>query len=269
MATLAPQAPDLVDIGANLTNRAFAGDMTATLERARSSGVNRIVVTGTSVSCSTQAMQLATEYPEQLWSTAGVHPHHAKDFADCTRSELRTLAQDPKVVAIGECGLDFNRNYSPEADQQRAFEQQLELAVELRLPVFLHERDAFASFVAILKAHRDQLTRGVVHCFTGSTKALHAYLDLDMYIGVTGWICDERRGTDLRLQVRDIPANRLLVETDAPYLLPRDYKPAPAKRRNEPSLLPHVVQHIATCREHSVLVVASQSTANACEFFGI
>src|SRR5262249_24579043 len=159
---------------------------------------------------------------------------------------------------IGECGLDFDRNFSPRDAQLRCFEAHLELAAELRMPVFLHERSAHEEFAAILSKHRGRLVGGVVHCFTGTADALSRYLDLDMQTGIPGWICDDRRGTHLRDLVKTIPANRLMIETDAPYILPRDLPKSvkPGNGRNEPSFLPHVASTIASCRGESVETLA-------------
>ena len=177
--------------------------------------------------------------------------------------------QQPPVVAIGETGLDFNRDFSPRPLQERAFAEQLELACHCKLPVFLHQRDAHARFLPILREQRDRLKGGVVHCFTGTREELYDYLDLDMYIGVTGWICDERRGRELQELVREIPHERLLLETDAPYLLPRNMQPRPRGRRNEPAWLVWVLRMVAACREEAEDVLARQTTANARRCFGI
>ena len=147
-----------------------------------------------------------------------------------TRTRRRLCARCSRVptfVAVGECGLDFFRDYSPRDAQRRAFAAQLELAAEVGKPVFLHQRDAHEEFVAMLAPARASLAGGVAHCFTGGPAELDAYLELDLYIGVTGWVCDERRGAALRAAVPRIPLDRLLVETDAPYLLPRDLEPKP------------------------------------------
>ena len=237
----------LIDIGANLSHKAFSADLEQVIERARGAGVTTIVVTGTSVSASRAAVALASGRAPALYATAGVHPHDASSFDERTLEELRTLAADPAVRALGECGLDYNRNFSPRAAQLHAFEAQLELAAELKLPVFLHDREAHEDMLAVLRRYRDRISGAVVHCFTGERHELHAYLDLDLHIGITGWICDERRGLHLRELVRDIPADRLMLETDAPYLLPRTLKPAPANRRNEPAFLPLVLQTVAEC----------------------
>lgn len=263
---------DLIDIGANLTHSSFQPDLKEVLKRARAVGVSRVVVTGTDEQCSEAALELALQYPNMLRATAGVHPHEAKSFTHSTCSALKAIAEHPAVVAIGETGLDFNRNYSPAENQQSAFEQQLELAAELRLPVFVHERDAHQRLHEMLKAYRDQLVDAVVHCFTGTKSELHNYLDLDLHIGITGWICDERRGKHLHDSVADIPPNRLMLETDSPYLLPRDY-PGKAElqsaRRNEPCTLRHIAETVASLRGVDLESLATQTTEAAKAFFRI
>ncbi len=259
----------LVDIGANLTHAAFHDDLGEVLARARAAGIGTIVVTGTSVAESRHAAELAAAHPDMLYATAGVHPHHARECDAGTLPALRELAVRPRVVALGECGLDFNRNYSPHPDQEKWFVAQLELACELRKPVFLHSRDAHPRFAQILRAHRDRLPPAVAHCFTGERDELRAYLELGLYVGITGWICDERRGAHLLELVRDIPADRLLVETDAPYLTPRDLHPQPKARRNEPAFLPHIVRAIARARSEPPEQTAQASARNARELFGL
>jgi TatD DNase family protein len=255
----------LTDIGANLTHEAFRGDLDEVLARARNAGVERIVVTGTSVEESRRAVQLAEE--KALHATAGVHPHHAKDCGQDTIAQLKKLAAHPLVVAIGECGLDFNRNYSPHPDQEKWFIAQLELGLELGKPLFLHSRDAHPRFASILKSLN--IKKAVAHCFTGDAEELRAYLDLGLHIGITGWICDERRGRHLLELVREIPAERLLLETDSPYLTPRDMRPQPRARRNEPAFLLHIAKAVAAARGRPLEEVAAQTTRNAIAFFGL
>lgn len=256
----------LIDIGVNLTHDSFDADRDEVIERAASAGVTRMIVTGTSVTASARAAELASSRPG-LYATAGIHPHHAAELDAHSIDALRSLAEQPRVVAIGECGLDFFRNFSPPDAQERAFEAQLALAAELELPVFLHQRDAHERFTAIVAAHREALVGGVAHCFTGGPAELEAYLDLGLYIGVTGWVCDERRGAELREAVPRIPLDRLLLETDAPYLLPRDLEPKPRNRRNEPAFLPHVLMRVAEGLGASPEDVARASTANAEKLF--
>jgi len=259
----------LLDIGANLSHESFRPDLDAVLQRARAHGVTRMIVTGASSQGSEHALALAHRHPGTLFATAGVHPHHAIDYDDATDARLRELALDSAVRAIGETGLDYNRNYSPREVQLMAFERQLQIAVDANKPVFLHQRDAHADFIALLRRYRDKLPGAVVHCFTDSGEALHDYLALDCHIGITGWICDERRGTHLRELVREIPADRLMIETDAPYLLPRTVRPTPAHRRNEPMYLRHICEEIARDRGEPAEVTAANSTATAEVFFGL
>ena len=255
----------LVDIGANLTHASFHDDLDAVLTRARAHGVAQIVVTGTSVGESRRAAALADAHG--LYATAGVHPHHARECDDATIPALREIAAHPKIVAIGECGLDFNRNYSPHPSQEKWFVAQLELAAELGKPLFLHSRDAHPRFAEILRNLR--VGRAVAHCFTGEAAELRAYLDLGLHIGITGWICDERRGTHLKEIVSVVPDDRIMIETDAPYLLPRTIRPKPQTRRNEPMHLPEVLRVVAEARGQTEEHVAHITTRNAERFFGL
>jgi TatD DNase family protein len=226
------------------------------------------VITGSSIASTHAAIDLVRRSPARFRCTAGVHPHHAVELGAPQLSELRNLARQPEVAAVGECGLDYYRNFSPHDAQQTAFREQLALAVELQKPVFLHQRDAHEDFLAIMRDYRPRLAGGVAHCFTAGTAEASAYLELDLYIGITGWICDERRGLHLREVVREIPADRLLIESDAPYLLPRDVQPRPQSRRNEPAYLPNVLRAIAEARGDSPEELAAVMTRNALTFFG-
>jgi TatD DNase family protein len=220
-----------------------------------------LVLTGTSLEESEQALNFCRELDEsglQLFSTAGVHPHDASQWNADSARHLRALLIEAPVRAVGECGLDFNRDFSPRPQQEKALEEQLALAAELQMPVFLHEREAGERLIAILRQFRDRLPAAVVHCFTGEKATLYSYLDLDLHIGITGWICDERRGTHLHSLMRDIPAGRLMLESDAPYLLPRSLRPKPKSGHNEPAFL-----------TESQEALAAHSTAAARAFFGL
>jgi len=260
--------PTLVDIGLNLAHDSFDHDRDHVVEAAVAVGVRYMVITGSTLDSTRAAIDLARHAPHRFRATAGIHPHHAREFRDTDVPALRTLMQAPEVGAAGECGLDYFRNFSPHADQERVFRWQLELAAELGKPVFLHQRDAHEAFVAILREFRARLAGGIAHCFTGDERELRDYLELDLSIGITGWICDERRGQHLRELVRLIPSDRLMLETDAPYLLPRDLSPKPQSRRNEPKYLPHVLATVAACRGEAPAAVAAASTHNALRFFG-
>ncbi len=257
----------LTDIGLNLTHDSFDADRDEVLQRAEAAGVERFIVTGTSVTHSARALELAQTRPGRLFATAGIHPHHAKDFDRYSSDALRKLLQCPEVVAVGECGLDFFRDFSPRDAQETAFAAHLELAAETGLPLFLHQRDAHERFVEMLTLFRDRLSGGVAHCFTGGIDELRPLLDLDLYIGITGWLCDERRGDELRRAITEIPLNRLLVETDAPYLLPRDLPDKPRTRRNEPSFLPHILRRVAAAVDEPVERVAAATWENTTRLF--
>jgi TatD DNase family protein len=264
-------ALSLVDIGLNLTHRRFDADREAVLERALASGVQQMVLTGTCARSSRAAAEYAAEYallhPGVLYNTVGIHPHDAERATPQDLQTLRELAMRPEGVAIGECGLDFNRDFSPRDVQQRVFAEQVKLACELQLPLFLHEREAQATLLAVLDSFGAQLPPVVVHCFTGSEAELQIYLERGYFIGITGWICDERRGQHLLDIIRQIPLARLMLETDAPFLTPRDLRPKPKSGRNEPAFLPHILQTVARACGLSAEEVATATTATARHFF--
>lgn len=258
----------LIDIGINLAHDSFDTDRAEVIRRAAAAGVTRMMITGSSLASTRAAIELARSDPQRFRCTAGVHPHHATELDEAALQELATLATQPEVVAVGECGLDYFRNFSPRPAQLVAFRHQLDLAVQLRKPVFLHQRDAHEEFLTVLREYGSRLVGGVAHCFTAGVAEARAYLDLGLHIGITGWICDERRGLHLREVVRTLPAERLLIETDGPYLLPRDLQPKPHSRRNEPMYLPHVLHAVAAARGQSPQELASLTTRNALTLFG-
>lgn len=257
----------LIDIGANLAHESFAEDFDAVLGRAAEAGVDRLIVTGSDQASSQQSIELASRYPGQLFATAGLHPHHARDWDQTLAGLMQEAAGHARIAAIGETGLDYFRDISPRESQQAAFTDQLEIAVEHGIPVFLHQRDAHADFVAILRDYLPHLPRVVVHCFTDTAAALDDYLALGCYIGITGWVCDERRGAALFDAISAIPDERLMIETDSPYLMPRTIRPRPKTRRNEPAHLPYVLASVAAARGQTPDQVAAFTTANAERFF--
>ena len=260
---------EFIDIGSNLTHASFAADRGAVLARAAGAGVRQQIVTGADLSSSALAAGLAAAHPGVLYATAGVHPHHAESFAGAAAAPLRELLEHREIVAVGECGLDYYRELAPRSAQRATFTAQLAIAVDVRKPVFLHQRDAHADFTAIIREFTPALIGGVAHCFTGGREELDTYLALGLAIGVTGWVCDERRGERLRAAVPHIPLERLLLETDAPYLLPRDLAPKPASRRNEPAYLPHIASAVAALRGASLESLAAATTGNARRLFGL
>ena len=264
----------LIDIGANLGHESFRHDFDAMLARAQDHGVHRMIVTGASANGSRHALALAHDHAGRLFATAGVHPHHATDYTAECDAEMRELHAHPEVVAVGECGLDYFRDFSPRPAQRKAFERQLQIAADLAAartpkPLFLHQRDAHADFLAVMREFDGRHGPVVVHCFTGTREELFDYLDRDWHVGITGWLCDERRGQHLRELVPNIPANRLMIETDAPYLLPRTLSPKPKDRRNEPAFLTHIVEELARDRGEHVATTAASATATTRAFFGL
>ena len=257
-----------IDIGANLTHESFRNDLDEVLKNAEKAGVVHIIITGTDLQTSIEAANLATSNP-YLSSTVGFHPHIADKVEESDFTRAAELLNSKHVVAIGETGLDYNRNFSSKKAQLKVFEQHLELATQIKLPLFLHQRDAHSDFFTLLNKYRPNIVGGVVHCFTADKRALDAYLDIDMHIGITGWICDERRGRNLQEIVHKIPENRLLLETDSPYLLPRNLKPRPKSRRNEPKFLTEVARLVSEHSPKNLNEIAHNTTLNAKVLFNL
>ena len=259
----------MIDIGVNLTSARFAKDLADVIARAKDVGVSKQLVTGTNIQESEAAIALAQHYPDYLCTTAGIHPHNADDADDNFVEQITKLAQSSTVKAIGECGLDYNRNFSSPENQRRVFKAQVSLAAELSLPLFLHQRDAFTDWYQLLEPYFGKVPAMVSHCFTGSEQELLQCLDAGMYIGITGWLCDKKRGQALRDIVAKIPLERLMIETDAPYLTPQNIRPKPKSSRNEPAYLPYVVDMIAECTDYSVEQIISHSNQNAARVFNL
>ena len=260
---------ELIDIGCNLTHDSFDKDRDEVIQAAQQQGVVQMIVTGASAQGSMDAVAMAEERPGVLFATGGVHPHRAADYDEETDRLIRDFASAQKIVAVGETGLDYFRDFSPREDQQATFEKHIQIAIDTGLPLFLHQRDAHDDFFALLRNYRDQLSEVVVHCFTGNQPELHEYLDLGCHIGITGWICDERRGTHMKDFMQDIPVDRLMIETDAPYLKPRNLRPKIRSHRNEPRLLPWILGTLAACRNEHPKDLAEATTRNARAFFRI
>ncbi|NQZ88657.1 MAG: YchF/TatD family DNA exonuclease [Colwellia sp.] len=259
----------MIDIGVNLTNARFDKDRDEIIMRAQSKGVSAMLVTGTNICESQKAVLLSTQYPDFLYSTAGVHPHDADNVSDTYLEEIRTLAENKSVKAIGECGLDFNRNFSAPKQQEKVFLEQISLAAELQLPLFLHQRDAFSTWFKLLSPYITSVPAMVSHCFTGTEDELEKCLSAGMYIGITGWVCDERRGKSLQALIPSIPLDRLMIETDAPYLTPRTIRPKPKSSRNEPSYLPYVIEKLAELYQCDIQDVINASSTNTRKVFNL
>jgi TatD DNase family protein len=250
------------DCGVNLFSLQFAGKEQQIWQRAQQAGVSNMLLIGSDLAESRQNQQFCLARPG-CYTTAGIHPHQAGKVTADWLAELHQLLTLPAVVAVGECGLDFNRDFSPRPVQQQIFASQLQLAKHLRKPVYLHERDAFTTQLAMLK--EQQINHGVAHCFTGDSDQLKAYLDLGLYIGITGWVCDERRGQSLQQAIQYLPLDRILLETDAPYLLPRTLKPRP--KYNEPALLPAIAAEVCRLKQIDSRQLAAACNANAHRLF--
>ena len=256
------------DIGANLTHKSFQEDMENVLQESQQNGVKRLSVTGSCLEDSILALEISNRFPDMCVSTAGIHPHNAKEFSRELFTEIKDLLIEDKVKCVGETGLDFNRNYSSPEDQQRSFEAHIELAIDISKPLFLHERDAHEKFIEIINPYLNEMPKSVVHCFTGQKEALLKYIDMNFYIGITGWLCDERRGKHLEELIPLIPLEKLLIETDSPYLLPRDMG-LDNSSRNEPQYLKHIAKRVAEYRNESEELDYSAIYMNSHEFFNI
>ena len=237
-------ATQLIDIGANLTHESYDLDIDQVIKRSQDAGIAKIIVTASSISESKRVAAMIKQYSGILWGTSGVHPHHAKEADDLFAETLDELIQNENIVAVGECGLDYFRNFSEPREQQKVFRIQLQIALKNSLPIFLHQRDAHNDFIGILKEHESSVIDGVAHCFTGNKKQLKAYLDIGLYIGITGWLCDPRRNQDLIDSIHYIPMDKLLIETDSPYLMPKALEKELKTRRNEPCFLPYIAKRL-------------------------
>tara|TARA_R110002126_G_scaffold43555_13_gene124895 strand:- start:2103 stop:2906 length:804 start_codon:yes stop_codon:yes gene_type:complete len=250
------------DCGVNLFSAQFSGHEQQILDRAKQAGVDALLLIGSDLNESQRNQQFCQANPG-CYTTAGVHPHQAAKVESNWLQKLEQLLSQANVVAVGECGLDFNRDFSPRPVQQQIFASQLQLAKQQQKPVYLHERDAFSTQLAML--NEQNINNGVAHCFTADRSQLKAYLDLGLYIGITGWLCDERRGHALQQAVEYLPLDRLLLETDAPYLLPRTIKPRP--KYNEPALLPAIAARVCQLKQISQEQLAAITVRNAQQLF--
>ncbi|MEO6173781.1 MAG: TatD family hydrolase [Flavobacterium circumlabens] len=262
-----------IDIGINLTNKQFQNDIDDVVQDALDADVEKMILTGTSVRNSEASAEIARQYPGILYATAGIHPHDAKSFDAQSISKLRNLLKQKHVVSVGECGLDFDRDFSPRNVQESCYKAQLELAIEVQKPLFLHERAAFAKFMDITKDYLPQLPKAVVHCFTGSLPEAKTYLDNGFYLGFTGAISDSKRFEHLKEVIQYVPLDRMMIETDSPFMLPKNVPNSLLKkyheRRCEPAFLPFVAGTVAQFKGISLDKVAEETTRNAKVFFGI
>ncbi len=261
----------LIDIGLNLMHKSFDKNRKELLEESFKVGVNKFIITGTNIQSSKYAKDYIKEnkFKDTLFSTSGVHPHDAKTCDEKTISQLEEFSKEKCVVAIGECGLDYNRNYSPQDIQRKWFKKQIELAQKLDMPLFLHERDAHEDMFKILESYPHMAEKSVIHCFTGTKEEAENYLSLGCYIGITGWICDERRGKSLQEAVKIIPPEKMMIETDAPFLIPRNLPKKPKSNKNKPKYLPHILKTIAEYKNMNIEDLGNSVTKTTKKFFNI
>ena len=253
-----------IDIGLNLFSDQYRGFEKEILKTALENDT-AFIITGSSLRSSVLAHEFAAD-KENVWATAGVHPHDAKHWDGKSREEIRRLAPEKKNAAIGECGLDYDRMFSPKDVQLKVFEEQIDIAEESDKPLFLHERAATEDFAGILKRYPHRCKKAVVHCFTGNRKAAETYLELGCMIGITGWVCDDRRNRELLDALKIIPTERLMAETDGPYLKPRNVK---LKGANRPEYIRYVVERIAEIKQTDADTLAGILLENTKKFFGI
>ena len=263
-----PQSQTLrwFDAGVNLFSRQFEADRPQLVMQAQQAGVVEQLLISSDLAETVLNIEFASHWPG-LYCSAGVHPHQAAAVSPDWLQQLQQLLNQPAVVAVGECGLDFDRMFSPQQQQIDVFSAQLTLARHLHKAVYLHERAAFDTQLQLLKEH--QISDGIAHCFTGNREQMQHYLDLGLYIGITGWLCDERRGGELQDALRYLPLDRLILETDAPYLLPRTLTIKPKPRRNEPAFLPAIAHAVAAIGSYSLADVAWHSRQNCQLLFGL
>lgn len=254
------------DAGVNLFSNQFDADRPQLVLQAQQAGVCGQLLISSDLAETILNIDFASNWPG-LYCTAGVHPHQAAAVGPDWQQQLQQQLQQPGVVAIGECGLDFDRMFSPKQQQIAVFCGQLTLARQLHKAVYLHERAAFDTQLQLLQDH--QISHGIAHCFTGNRQQMQQYLDAGLYIGITGWLCDERRGSELQDALRYLPLDRLILETDAPYLLPRTLTVKPKPRRNEPAFLPAIASAVAAIGGYALADISWHSRQNCQLLFGL
>ena len=252
---------EFIDSHAHLSTPKFDGDRKAVLQRAVAAGVSAIVDVGSDIETSMAAASLAEAHPGRVYATAGVDPHVADRFSDSAAARIEQMLQNPRVVAVGETGLDYYYEHSQRDVQQRAFKVHIELALLHDLPMIVHCREAFDDCFRLLGPHSGEL-RGVAHCFTGNAKEAEAFLQLGFYVSFAGIITFSKAET-LREAASAVPLERTLIETDCPYLAPEPYR----GRRNEPAWVVRVAERLAELHGCGFEAVASATTANARKLF--
>jgi len=260
---------EIADIACNFTSDRFEKDLDEVIERAIANNITQFGLICSRLSDIDKLLEIYNRYSKDMFFTIGVHPHHANEMNEEYLEKLKEIINNNNPHAIGETGLDFFRNLSTYEEQIFAFEEQIKIAIETNKPLFLHQRDSHHDFIKILRKYSSDIKKAVVHCFTGTQKQLDDYLELDCYIGVTGWICDAKRNVELRETIKNIPLERLMIETDCPYLIPKNLPEKPKNNRNEPNNLNHIVAEISALINIDEDVLRDETFKNTLDFFTI
>ena len=258
---------EIADIACNFTSERFDKDLDEVINRAVANKITKFGLICSRISDVNKLLKIYEQYSKNMFYTIGVHPHHANEINDDYLKKLKDEITTNNPHAIGETGLDFFRNLSTYEEQIYAFEEQIKIAIDTNKPLFLHQRDSHDDFIKILRKYSSDISKAVVHCFTGTQEQLDDYLELDFYIGVTGWICDEKRNVELRKTIKNIPLEKLMIETDCPYLIPKNLVEKPKNNRNEPSNLNHIINEIAELMEIDIDILRKQTFENTINYF--
>ena len=258
---------EIADIACNFTSDRFDNDLDEVINRAIVNNITKFGLICSRLSDIDKLLEIYNRYSKDMFFTIGVHPHHANEINEEYLKKLKEVINNYNPHAIGETGLDFFRNLSTYEEQIFAFEEQIKIAIDTNKPLFLHQRDSHDDFIKILRKYSSDINKSVVHCFTGTKEQLDDYLELDCYIGVTGWICDAKRNVELRKTIKNIPLERLMIETDCPYLIPKNLEEKPKNNRNEPTYLNHIANEVATLMKKDINDIREKTYKTSLSFF--
>ena len=258
---------EIADIACNFTSDRFDNDLDEVINQAIVNNITKFGLICSRLSDIDKLLEIYNRYSKDMFFTIGVHPHHANEINEEYLKKLKEVINNNNPHAIGETGLDFFRNLSTYEEQIFAFEEQIKIAIDTNKPLFLHQRDSHDDFIKILRKYSSDINKSVVHCFTGTKKQLNDYLELDCYIGVTGWICDAKRNVELRKTIKNIPLERLMIETDCPYLIPKNLEEKPKNNRNEPTYLNHIADEVAALMKKDINDIREKTYKTSLSFF--
>tara|TARA_B100000161_G_C33519069_1_gene400206 strand:- start:481 stop:1269 length:789 start_codon:yes stop_codon:yes gene_type:complete len=258
---------EIADIACNFTSDRFDNDLDEVINQAIVNNITKFGLICSRLSDIDKLLEIYNRYSKDMFFTIGVHPHHANEINEEYLKKLKEVINNNNPHAIGETGLDFFRNLSTYEEQIFAFEEQIKIAIDTNKPLFLHQRDSHDDFIKILRKYSSDINKSVVHCFTGTKEQLNDYLELDCYIGVTGWICDAKRNVELRKTIKNIPLERLMIETDCPYLIPKNLEEKPKNNRNEPTYLNHIANEVATLMKKDINDIREKTYKTSLSFF--